>query len=264
MGDKDKVAPCFFFYDFAEQLLFLRLEIILFTKRAIISGGYQILGFMKTDGGNAADFRNTYLKQSQFFFIIGLKIGKAALYHGGFHPADIPETADISHFKIHTGILIQVPCRIMLFRPENRSDFKYSFIHPYHHLFIELGTLGQVCILSEIIQPEDIRSPFCALVHNFRRMDLGKFFLFQKSTESAAQAFLYFENCSLLFIPQGEGAVIQQCFQGCINPFSVNHHGHFLLRCGKYRDFGQVKLPAGFGTGLFHHQGPGPYAGFFF
>ena len=219
---------------------------------------------MKTDGGNAVRFRKPDLKQGKLRPIMDLQIIQAVFNHGGFHLTDILKAVNISHFKIHTGIFVQMPCRIMFFRPEYRSDFKNPFIDSHHHLFVKLRALGEIGVLAEIIQTENIGTAFRSLVYDFRCADLRKFFLFQKSTKAPAKPFLYFKNSALFFIPQGQGPVIQQRFQGCVNPFAVNHNRHFLCRFRKYGNPFQMKFPTGFGAGFLHHKGIRPDTGFFF
>ena len=83
--------------------------------------------------------------------------------HGLLHTAQFLKAIDIAHFKVHSGILVQMPCRIVLFRPENRPNLKHPFIYAHHHLLIKLRALGQVSLFPEIVQPENVSASLRSL-----------------------------------------------------------------------------------------------------
>ena len=78
---------------------------------------------------------------------------------------------NITHFKIHAGIFIQMTGGVVFFRAEYRTDLEDAFVYPHHHLFVKLRTLCQAGFCVKIVEPEDIGAAFRSLGYQFGRMD---------------------------------------------------------------------------------------------
>ena len=172
--------------------------------------------------------------------------------HGLFHTAQLLKALDIAHFKVHAGILVQMPCRIVFFRPEHRPDLKHPFIYAHHHLLVKLGALRQIGLLPEIVQPENIGSALRALADQLRGMDLYKILLLQKFRKASHQRVLDPEYGPLPLIAQGQRPVVQYGLQRGRNLFAVNDHGHAFRRHRQNPDAGGMQLPARPGAGFLH------------
>src|SRR5215472_10700825 len=65
-----------------------------------------------------------------------------------------------SKLHIEADIFVDMSCCVVWLCAEYRTDLEDTLKDPYHDLFIELGTLCQVCIPSKVVKLEDIGPTF--------------------------------------------------------------------------------------------------------
>ena len=115
----------------------------------------------------------------------------------GLHRHDIFKAVNITHLKIHAGILVQMPFGVVLLGPEHRPGLKYPVEYSYHHLLVKLRALGQHRRMMEIFKAEQVRSSLRALGADLRRVDLGKALRIKKFPEPSHDSLLDAEFCPL-------------------------------------------------------------------
>src|SRR5690554_1013629 len=87
------------------------------------------------------------------------------------------------------------------------------FIHPlitctYHHLFIKLRALREVCFFFEVFHSKKLRTAFCPTTDDFRREYLSKILSIQKFLKTMNQRTLNLKNRINFAVSQTQYAMI--------------------------------------------------------
>ena len=129
------------------------------------------------------------------------------------HGHDVPEILNIAHLEIQPGIFIQVALRVMLLRPEHRSNLHHTVKHADHHLLVKLRALSQHGGPGEVFQFKDIRASLRPSGPDLRRVDLRETLTIQEVPECTRQSFLNPELRPFPYIPQGDRSIVKLSLQ---------------------------------------------------
>ena len=99
------------------------------------------------------------------------------------------------HLKIEACKLAQMPWGVRVLSSENRSDFEDTAeITAQSHLLVKLRTLGQTCILLEVLEFENICSTFRGTSNELRSMNFNKVILIHELSVNCANSRLQPED----------------------------------------------------------------------
>ena len=202
MCNKHKICIVFFFEISSDQSFFFRFQIIWIADLTIIFFGNQFLSFIKTNCWNLIYFWKLNLQDLKFFCIILLQKFHCILKKSRLHTHNVFKSIDITHFKIETGIFVQMTFRVMFFCTEYRTCFKYPVKHTHHHLFIKLWALCQYSRFVEIAEFKQVCSTLGTSCSDLRCMNFCKALLIEEITERTYQSFLNLEFRTLLNITE--------------------------------------------------------------
>ena len=222
MRHEYKFSSRFLLHQFTQKFFFLRFKIFIVLRFTMIFFCNELLCFQKFYFGYRFNHRQFHLKQFQFCRIMFFQAAHYILQHFCLRLHNFFKAFDITHFKVHAGVFVQMSCCIMFFSPKHRGNLKYSFKYSNHHLLIKLRTLRQICFLPKIIQLKNICTSFRSCIHNLWCMNFCKVFMHQKFSHSTGNAFLNFKNCTLFLITQGNRSEIKQILYRSVYQLIIN------------------------------------------
>ena len=206
MGDEQEVAAQLLLGVPPDMDLLLRFQVIGVADLIAVLLRRQPLGLVEPQARDLGGVGQLRSQQGQLRAVFPAQHVHGVTQAARLHLHDVVKRADISHFEVQPGILVEVPGGGVLFRPEYGTHLEDPLEYPNHGLLVELGGLGQVGFLAKVVQPEDVGAALRPGMDDLRGVDFSEALAGEVVPERPRQPLLELEHGPRLGMAQDGGA----------------------------------------------------------
>ena len=214
---------------------------------------HDLLGLGEGYGRDLVDHRQLGAQHVELFLAVFLHIGDDILEHAGLHLHDVVHRVDVGHLKVKADVLVQVARSVVALGAVYVADLKNAAKDASGVLLIELGGLGQIGLLAEVVELKDVCTALGAGRDDLGRMDVGEALAEHILGKAVGNRALDAEDGLLARMAQGDRAQRQLGVQRHAQVFLAERDRNLLGRAGQDLDRSQDDLKAVLCAGLLAH-----------